>query len=68
MSRRRTRIVLLAAAGVGIALLAWAPVAQASGILGSGIGPNLGPNGRSPFFGPPRVRVGGLDPVLVDTG
>jgi hypothetical protein len=24
--------------------------------------------GRSPFFGPPRVRVGGLDPVLVDTG
>ncbi len=24
--------------------------------------------GRPPFFGPPRVRVGGLDPVLVDTG
>ena len=25
-------------------MLAWAPVAQASGILGSGIGPNIGPN------------------------
>lgn len=44
MSRRRVRPVLLVAAGVGVALLAWAPVAQASGILGSGIGPNLGPN------------------------
>ncbi len=44
MSRRRTRLVLLVAASVGVALLAWAPVAQASGILGSGIGPDLGPN------------------------
>lgn len=48
MSRRRTRLVLLVAAGVGVALLAWAPVAQASGILGSGIGPNLGPS-LNPF-------------------
>ncbi len=48
MSLRRTRLVLLVAVGVGVALLAWAPVAQASGILGSGIGPNLGPN-LNPF-------------------
>lgn len=44
MSRHRTRLVLLVAAGVGVALLVWAPLAQASGILGSGVGPNLGPN------------------------
>ena len=44
MSRRRTRLVLLIVVGVGVALLVWAPVAQASGILGSGIGPNIGPD------------------------
>jgi hypothetical protein len=44
MSRRHTRLVLLIAAGAGVALLAWAPAAQASGILGSGIGPNIGPD------------------------
>jgi hypothetical protein len=44
MSRRRTRLAFLVAAGVAVALLAFAPLAQASGILGSGVGPNIGPN------------------------
>jgi hypothetical protein len=44
MSRRRTRLVFLIAAGVGVALLAGATAAQASGILGSGIGPDVGPS------------------------
>lgn len=44
MSRRRTRMVGLIAAGVVLALLLCAPLAQASGILGSGVGPTIGPN------------------------
>src|SRR5271166_2511664 len=44
MWRRRTRMVGLIAAGVVLALLLCAPLAQASGILGSGVGPNIGPN------------------------
>jgi len=44
MSRRRTRLVGLAAAGVVLALLLCAPLAHASGILGTGVGPNIGPN------------------------
>jgi hypothetical protein len=44
MSARRTRLVLLIAAGAGVALLACASGAQASGILGSGVGPSIGPN------------------------
>jgi hypothetical protein len=44
MSRRRTRLVLLVAAGVMLALMVCAPLAQASGVLGSGIGPSIGPD------------------------
>jgi hypothetical protein len=44
MWRRRTGLALLVAAAVGAALLAGAPGARASGILGSGVGPNFGPN------------------------
>ena len=44
MAFRRTRLVLLVTAGVMLELLVFAPLAQASGILGSGVGPNLGPN------------------------
>jgi hypothetical protein len=44
MSRRRTRLVLLAAASVVVVLLVFAPLAQASGILGSGVGPSIGPD------------------------
>ena len=44
MSRRRTRLALLAAAGVLLGLLICAPLAQAKGILGSGVGPSIGPN------------------------
>ena len=44
MSRRRTRLVLLAAAGVGVTLLVCTPLAQAKGILGSGVGPSVGPD------------------------
>ena len=44
MSRRRARLVLLLVAGVMLALLVCAPLAQAKGILGSGVGPSIGPN------------------------
>lgn len=44
MSRRRTRLVLLATAAVVLALLVCAPLAQAKGILGSGVGPSIGPD------------------------
>jgi hypothetical protein len=44
MSRRRTRLILLATAGVMLALLVCAPLAQAKGVLGTGIGPTIGPN------------------------
>jgi hypothetical protein len=44
MSIRRTRLVALVAIAVGIALLVCAPLAQASGVLGSGVGPNVGPD------------------------
>ena len=41
---RRTALALIGAAAVGGALLAGAPAARASGFLGSGVGPNFGPN------------------------
>ena len=44
MSRRRTRRCLLLAAGVGVALLVCASAAQAKGVLGTGVGPTIGPN------------------------
>src|SRR5271166_4274096 len=44
MSRRRIWVVLVLALGVGAALLIGAPGAQASGVLGTGIGPNVGPD------------------------
>jgi hypothetical protein len=44
VSRRRIRIVLVLAAVVGIALLICAPLAQAKGVLGSGVGPTVGPD------------------------
>ena len=44
MSRRRICLVLLLAVGVGVALLLGAPAAQAKGVLGSGIGPTVGPD------------------------
>ena len=44
MSRRRICLVLLLAGGVGAALLIGAPGAQAKGVLGTGIGPTIGPN------------------------
>jgi hypothetical protein len=44
MSRRRTRLVLLVAAGLMLALLVCAPLAQAKGVLGSGVGPSIGPD------------------------
>ncbi len=47
-----TALTVAASYGVLVVIFQW----RAGGI------------GRPPFFGPPRVRVGGLDPVLVDTG
>jgi hypothetical protein len=44
MWRRRIRLALLLTAVLGTALLAGAPGARASGILGSGVGPSFGPN------------------------
>jgi hypothetical protein len=44
MWRRRIGLALLIAAPVGVGALACASGARASGILGSGVGPNLGPN------------------------
>ncbi len=44
MSRRRICLVLLLAMGVGAALLLGAPAAEAKGVLGSGIGPTVGPD------------------------
>jgi hypothetical protein len=44
MSRRRICLVLLLAAGVGATLLLVAPGAQAKGVLGTGIGPTVGPD------------------------
>jgi hypothetical protein len=44
MSRRRICLVLLVALGVGSALLLGAPGAQAKGVLGTGIGPTVGPD------------------------
>jgi hypothetical protein len=44
MWRRRIALALIAVAAVGGALLAGAPAARASGVLGSGVGPNFGPN------------------------
>ena len=44
MSRRRISLVLLLAVGVGVALLLGAPAAEAKGVLGSGIGPTVGPD------------------------
>ena len=44
MSRRRICLVLLLAVGVGAVLLLGAPGAQAKGVLGTGIGPTVGPD------------------------
>jgi hypothetical protein len=44
MSRRRICLVLLLALGVGAALALGAPGAQAKGVLGTGIGPTVGPD------------------------
>lgn len=44
MSRRRALLSLTVTVGAAFALLALAPIAQASGVLGSGIGPNIGPD------------------------
>ena len=44
MSRHRIRLLLVLVAIVAIALLVPAPLAQAKGVLGSGVGPTIGPD------------------------
>ena len=44
MSRHRIRLLLVLVAVVAIALLVPAPLAQAKGVLGSGVGPTIGPD------------------------
>src|SRR5471030_900144 len=44
MSRRGLSLMLGLAVGVGVALLLGAPAADARGVLGTGIGPSVGPD------------------------